>query len=198
MTAQEATVLAALCTMAGTILGAVLTLIGVHHTAKIARKNTAHTALVSSVTAERATWRRDLRDAIGGLASEVLLYAEHPTTKRMASIEKHRVAIRLRLNPKRTKRHGKDAAILDGLIELRSALKAGRFNHASMLVEGIERAAQLIFKGEWEKSKREAQAGSLDQDKHPDEDVPILGSPLLCCDLRPVFTTISPRIPRAD
>jgi hypothetical protein len=145
---------AALIAVVGAGLGAWLLYVS---TIRVARKN----LFVTTVTADRSKWRAELREATGSLVETALVALAAPDSTNIASMNRNRVSIRLRLNPSRTPKHALDTAILDALHELVPAVNAQHQVQVYTLLSTIESQVQALLKQEWEKSKREAGSGKL-------------------------------------
>ena len=127
-------------------------------TVAVARKS----LLVGTVTNERAQWRHDLRLAVGELVEATHMALHNPSPAQFALFEKRRVAVKLRLNPSRNGRHLLDMHIMDGLHDLREAVRRRESTRASVATVAIEKSVQQLLKQEWDKSRREAQTGELE------------------------------------
>lgn len=134
--------------------------------AKASTDNTSKTVLVQTVTAERATWRAEMREHTSALVK--LLHAsarseEVPWTE----VDRLRTGIRLRLNPagrgpatKTPDKHALDRAVHTVLDELTTAGSNGAALHGG-IADALELSMAPVLKGEWEVSKEEAVTGEL-------------------------------------
>lgn len=134
--------------------------------AKASTDNTSKTVLVQTVTAERATWRAEMREHTSALV--MLLHAsarseEVPWTE----VDRLRTGIRLRLNPagrgpatKTPDKHALDRAVHTVLDELATAGSNGAALHGG-IADALELSMAPVLKGEWEVSKDEAVTGEL-------------------------------------
>lgn len=116
---------------------------------------------VANVTAERASWRQDLRVAVGDLVESTRLAIKAPSDARIAEFHKHRVAVRLRLNPSLQEKHILDRLIRRSLKDLARAVERREQVPAEAALENIEANVQRLLKQEWDKSKDEAKAGEM-------------------------------------
>jgi hypothetical protein len=146
---------AALITVIGAVSGAWLLYLS---TIRVARKN----LFVTTVTADRTRWRAELREATGNLIEIALIALATPDVANIATMNRHRVSIRLRLNPSRAPEHALDMSISDALRDLGPAVNAQRQIEVYTLLTTIETKVQALLKQEWEKSKREADSGRLE------------------------------------
>lgn len=129
--------------------------------------NNRKNLFVTTITKERAEWRKDLRLAASELARTThILLADSsasivPTAEEVGAFHVQRIAIRLRVNPNPDKRHHLDQAILLSLDALSRAVNDRCRETAKGELGKIEQAVQLLLKQEWDKSKTEAQTGEM-------------------------------------
>ena len=131
--------------------------------------NTAKTVLVQTVTAERAKWRAEMRDQTARLAALLRTHERGGTEVDWVQFDRLRTGIRLRLNPiGRTPACGDgDAHDVDRALHhvLDAIANAGKSETAptASLADELEEHMAALLKGEWDKSKREAVSGKLDE-----------------------------------
>jgi hypothetical protein len=132
----------------------------------VAKQTNAKSVLVGTVTAERATWRSEMRDATVTLATLLRLAADRKGLDRpalYAALSK----IRLRLNPS-----GRDAdrAVrnehpldrdIHSILEHILNVDARAHDVQGALAKELERLMALLLKQEWKVSKSEATTGEL-------------------------------------
>lgn len=141
----------------------------------VALRTQQKTALIETVTAERATWRTDLRNEMANLATAVLGSLDGSKTKGTA-FHRARIGILLRINPAGrlypqpiTGGHNLDRVIDARLRSLAIAMnvepriRAGNPTRSSVVndLAQLEHAVQELLKQEWEGSKEEATTGKL-------------------------------------
>lgn len=144
----------------GALVGAVLGFIGSLLSTIGKSKDTSKDVLTRTVTNERAQWRNDLRELAGEFVENTLRIASNDPGGSIYTLEKKRVLIRLRLNPNPD--HTLDASIL---ASIRTIVQHVRAQNSDLLLESLEKFEQDIqslLKQEWDKSKREAETGTLD------------------------------------
>lgn len=131
--------------------------------------NTAKTVLVQTVTAERAKWRAEMRDQTERLAALLRTHERGGPEVDWVQFDRLRTGIRLRLNPTgRTPApaegdaHDADRAVHNVLDAIANADKSGATPNAG-LADKLEQHMAALLKGEWDKSKREAVSGKLDE-----------------------------------
>ena len=134
--------------------------------AEVAKQTNARSVLVGTVTAERATWRSEMRDATVTLATLLRLAASHKGLVRRA-LYAALSEIRLRLNPSG---RNADCAIRDehpldrdihATLEKILNVGARAYDEQRMLAAELERLMALLLKQEWKVSKSEATTGEL-------------------------------------
>lgn len=134
--------------------------------AKASTDNTSKTVLVQTVTAERATWRAEMREHTSAL---VMLLRASARSEDVAwtEVDRLRTGIRLRLNPagrgpatKTPDKHALDRVVHMVLDELATAGSNGAALHGG-IADTLELSMAPVLKGEWEVSKDEAVTGEL-------------------------------------
>ena len=131
----------------------------------IALRTSRKTLFVTTVTKERAEWRRDLRIATAELVTLAHVALSNPQ-ETLSDLHERRVSVRLRVNPRGGSAHPLDQAIMDSLAQLPELLRPalGAAPDASEVLaclETLERNVQQLLKTEWDKSKLEARTGRL-------------------------------------
>jgi hypothetical protein len=154
---------------------AVIVLTGVYFTARNAMamneatvrastEATSKTVFVESITKERGQWRQDLRNATADLGC-TLQRLLSSGDDHLPDFQRHRISVRLRLNPIGGEKNRLDQNIMDGLDRLQELLAVTRRRRQRTAIEGemseIEKNVQALLKQEWQKSKNEALAGKL-------------------------------------
>ena len=143
----------------GALIGAGLGFIGSLLSTFSKSKDTSKDVLTRTVTNERALWRKELREISGEFVENALRIAANDSTGSIYALEKQRVLIRLRLNP--NPEHALDANIL---ASIQNVLRYAKTLDSEKLAEALsdfEREIQALLKQEWDKSKNEAECGTL-------------------------------------
>lgn len=143
----------------GALIGAGLGFIGSLLSTFSKSKDTSKDVLTRTVTNERALWRKELREISGEFVENALRIAANDSTGSIYTLEKQRVLIRLRLNP--NPEHALDASIL---ANIQNVLRYAKTLDSEKLTEALsdfEREVQALLKQEWDKSKNEAECGTL-------------------------------------
>lgn len=146
----------------GVLVGAVIGFLGSLFGSWVSFRQNDKNLFVQTVTNERAKWRQDLRDATGQLVQHIYAYTDNPDAETFCKIHEYRVAVRLRVNPENPDRNKLDAEILSALSGLRETSQIINKETALAMAERIELSVQKLLKQEWEKSKREAKSGTLE------------------------------------
>lgn len=144
----------------GAIIGSVLGFIGSLLSTFGKSKDTSKDVLTRTVTNERAQWREDLRSLAGEFVENSLRIVSNDPSGSIYSLERQRVQIRLRLNP--NPEHKLDANILKISRNMVQLARGCDPDNLLKSIELFEHEIQSLLKQEWDKSKREAQSGSLD------------------------------------
>jgi gas vesicle protein len=143
----------------GALIGAGLGFIGSLLSTFGKSKDTSKDVLTRTVTNERAQWRKELREIAGEFVENALRIAANDSTGSIYALEKQRVLIKLRLNP--NPEHALDASIL---LNIQNVLQYAKARNSEKLAEALsdfERDVQALLKQEWDKSKNEAESGTL-------------------------------------
>lgn len=143
----------------GALIGAGLGFIGSLLSTFGKSKDTSKDVLTRTVTNERALWRRELREIAGEFVENALRIGAGDPAGSIYVLEKQRVLIKLRLNP--NPEHTLDASIL---LTIQNVLRYARESNSEELAEALsdfERDIQALLKQEWDKSKIEAESGTL-------------------------------------
>ena len=143
----------------GALIGAGLGFIGSLLSTFGKSKDTSKDVLTRTVTSERAQWRKDLREIVGEFVENALRIVGNNPDGSIFVLEKQRVQIRLRLNP--SPEHELDASIL---ANIKNVVRYARTLDSEKLAETLsdfERDVQSLLKLEWDKSKNEAESGTL-------------------------------------
>lgn len=158
----------ALIALAGGALGSVLTYVatvGTH----------ARSLFVGTITQERATWRKELREHVVTLVGLVRRWPDNPLPADIACLHEKRVGILLRVNSRGRDQpddHPYDAEIITALSALARAVDpdtgSPNLDEARIALETLETNAQALLKYEWDKSKREARTGRVQDGPPPD------------------------------
>jgi len=144
----------------GALLGAILGFVGSLLSTFGKTKDTELEVRTRVVTGERAQWRRDMRElAASYVAIATRLCVGSPHDDDEFEMERLRVQLRLRLNPKEGEEL--DEALLKLLpLIFNCATSKDRAGLRSKL-ESFEYHMQCLLKEEWDKSKTEAESGNL-------------------------------------
>jgi len=144
----------------GPIIAASIALGGVWLTVSAALQNNRKNLLVGTITAERANWRQDLRAETALFVEAVHEALAKPSSERMVKVHRHRVGLRLRVNP--NPKHQVDSDILKALDAIPTLITAKNKAGAISKLQALEADVQRLLKDEWDKSKREAETGVLE------------------------------------
>jgi hypothetical protein len=143
----------------GAILGAVLGFIGSILSSFAKSKDTSKDILTRTVTNERAQWRKELREVVAEFVENALRIVAKDPGGSLYTLEKQRVLIRLRLNPK--PEHLLDSNILRNVTNIMLNVKASDSIKLTATLDEFEQNVQNLLKQEWDKSKKEAESGVL-------------------------------------
>ncbi len=143
----------------GALIGAVLGFVGSVLSTFGKSKDTSKDVLTRTVTNERAQWRKELREVSAGFVENALRIVAKDPDGSIHVLERQRVLIRLRLNPK--PEHELDASILRRIKTIVQYAKASDSEKLTESLEAFELNVQTLLKQEWDKSKREAETGIL-------------------------------------
>lgn len=153
----------------GTGFAGVLAYLGARFGAQAGKENADKAIFVQIVTSERAVWREAMRGLVVELTAEVRRGAISPAKPvNWRKVHAARAGIVLRLNPAcRDVRTGDDKHALDRMLfraveELVSARHVPRPDWLTK-ADAVEEAAQRLLKKEWDKSKKEARTGRLEE-----------------------------------
>ncbi len=144
----------------GPIIAAAIALFGVGLTVRAALQNNRKNLLVGTITTERATWRQDLRAETALFVEAVHEALAKPSAERLVKVHRHRVGLRLRVNP--NPKHQTDSDILAALGAIPTLIVAKNKVGALAKLQELEGNIQTLLKEEWDKSKREAESGKLE------------------------------------
>jgi hypothetical protein len=132
--------------------------------ARSSARSACQALFVTTITKERAEWRHDVRVVASELIALAHMALGDPTLP-LADLHERRVGLRLRLNPGPAADHPLDAAILSALADLPDLLRpAGGLPDRQAVFANLgvlELKVQHLLKGEWTKSKAEAQTGRM-------------------------------------
>jgi hypothetical protein len=143
----------------GALIGAGLGFIGSLLSTFGKSKDTSKDVLTRTVTNERALWRKELREIAGEFVENALRIAADDSAGSIYALEKQRVLIKLRLNP--NPEHALDASILVNIQNILRYAKAMNSEKLGEALSDFERDVQALLKQEWDKSKNEAESGTL-------------------------------------
>lgn len=157
-------------TMGVPVLGALASILVAWIAARVAVRNTLKTAgtsvdtnnktlFVTSITAERAKWRQELRLATAEFVRLSHKGLDGKATEILPKLHEHRVLISLRVNP--NPGHKIDGAILSAAGAIPRLVQLGNRDEAIAVLAALETSVQMLLKAEWEKSKLEAISGKL-------------------------------------
>jgi hypothetical protein len=107
-------IIVALIVLGGVYLTAMRSLKMNRETILAKAQETAKTLFIQTVTQERAKWRQDLRVAMGDLGEAVQMILDNGP-KSLAEFQRHRIAVRLRVNPLGGPENALDQAIMESL-----------------------------------------------------------------------------------
>ena len=150
---------------AAVVVGAILALIGVGITNYFSTRNSSRNLFVETVTKERATWRSELRGHVATFCKQAQENCCSSGSVIEPAMYESRAHILLRLNPDPTHEH--DAGLIQGVENAMKAVKAQDAKSLDAALADVEKCAQALLKQEWEKSKREAETGRVEQVRWP-------------------------------
>jgi hypothetical protein len=144
------------------IIVALIAVIGVFITARVALQNNNKNLLIKTVTDERAAWRKEIRNTC---AEFVKLFYEQINGSRVNNkprINELKVHLKLRVNPNTDHKNHLDKSIIEISQELVDILdkEHSKEDILNKLAQ-LENKIQELLKQEWEKSKGEALTGEL-------------------------------------
>ena len=157
------------------IFGAIGAIVAAIVAARVALRMHRQTQLVQMVTAERATWRAELRNEMASLSGTIMTGLGKGEIN-ATTFHKARVGILLRVNPagRKEKQPIVGGHNLDKTIDacLRRLARAVAMKSEAIMIAGtrdcirrdleqLEHAVQELLKQEWEGSKEEAITGRL-------------------------------------
>lgn len=143
----------------GVLFGSFLSFVGSFVSTSGKSKDTSKDVLTRTVTNERAQWRKDLREVSAQFVENSLRIVGRDPDGSIYALDKQRVLIRLRLNPKTE--HVLDASILCHITQVVQNAKVLDSEKLAESLEAFELDMQTLLKQEWDKSKNEAQTGTL-------------------------------------
>lgn len=143
----------------GALIGAGLGFIGSLLSTFGKSKDASKDVLTRTVTNERAQWRKELREVAADFVENALRVASNDPGGSIYTLEKQRVLIRVRLNPK--PEHALDAHILRSIMNVVQHARALDLKKLTESLEAFELNVQSLLKQEWDKSKQEADTGTL-------------------------------------
>ena len=153
----------------GTAFAGVLAYLGARFGAQAGKENADKAIFVQIVTSERAVWREAMRGLVVELTAEVRRGAVSPAKPvNWRKVHAARAGIVLRLNPAcrdvgtDNDKHALDRALFRAVEELVSARYAPKPDWLKK-ADAVEEAAQRLIKKEWDKSKKEARTGRLEE-----------------------------------
>ena len=152
----------------GTAFAGVLAYLGARFGAQAGKENADKAIFVQIVTSERAVWREAMRGLVVELTAEVRRGAISPAKPvNWRKVHAARAGIVLRLNPAcrdvgTEDKHALDRALFRAVEELVSARHTPKPDWLKK-ADTVEKAAQRLIKKEWDKSKKEARTGRLEE-----------------------------------
>ena len=156
---MEVQINVALTSVISALIGAVFGFISSLFTTLGKSKDTSKDILTRTVTSERAQWRNELRETAADFAENALCIASSKPEGSIEKLERQRILIRLRLNPK--PEHILDANILGEIPNIIEHARTMNHEKLKASLDEFERNVQSLLKQEWEKSKKEAETGIL-------------------------------------
>jgi hypothetical protein len=145
----------------GALIGSVLGFIGSLLSTFGKSRDTSKDVLTRTVTTERSQWRKDLREIASEFVENALRIVANDPGGSIYNLERQRVLIRVRLNPK--PEHVLDASILREIANVVKQARALDSESLAVSLENFERDVQFLLKQEWDKSKDEAVSGMLER-----------------------------------
>jgi hypothetical protein len=158
---ERVSVEAAIFGFIGALIGSVLGFIGSLLSTFGKSRDTSKDVLTRTVTTERSQWRKDLREIASEFVENALRIVANDPGGSIYNLERQRVLIRVRLNPK--PEHVLDASILREIANVVKQARALDSESLAVSLENFERDVQFLLKQEWDKSKDEAVSGMLER-----------------------------------
>lgn len=153
----------------GTLGAGVLAYMGARRGARSVKASADKSIFVQTVTTERAVWRKEMRDLVVELTSEVRRGAVSPAKPvNWKKVYAARAGIVIRLNPicRRTgpvpERHADDKMLFDAVLALSNARYMPKPDWMAK-ADAVEEASQRVLKREWDKSIEEARTGKIEK-----------------------------------
>ncbi|WP_345867897.1 hypothetical protein [Shewanella algae] len=144
------------------IIVAIIAVVGVFITARVALKNNNKSLLIKTVTDERAIWRKELREACAEFVKLTYEQMNNSSVSNKPRINELKAHLKLRVNPSSDDKHHLDKAIIALSQELVNMLeKETSKNDIQVKLVELEGKVQELLKQEWDKSKGEALTGEL-------------------------------------
>lgn len=144
-----------------------LAFLGARAGARSVKASSDKTIFVQTVTTERAVWRKEMRELVVELTSEVRRGAVSPAKPvNWKKVYAARVGIVVRLNPicrqagPVPEQHADDKLLFDAVLALSNARYASNPDWMAK-ADAVEEASQRVLKREWDKSIDEARTGMI-------------------------------------
>lgn len=145
------------------IVVALIAVIGVFITARVALNNNNKNLLIKTVTDERAVWRKELRETCAEFVKLIHEQINNSSVSNKPRINELKVHLKLRVNPSSDAKHELDQAIIKLSQELVEMLEKEIISkEVTDKLFDLEGKVQSLLKQEWDKSKNEALTGKLE------------------------------------